>query len=225
MKSPLAALFVREFAIARRIDGVVDVGVVFLLLLVAILPFSIRPGPHPLPLLKNRFPPPRPPWRAHAKQEFRQFRRQEAEDGALIPSLRREIGERRRQEWHRADDVAAARFLSIEVRDIGSTGFLRRHRCGGRGCPRIREQRRQCRIGITRRFPRGRRRSHLLGRRNPLGDGCSFRRQRRQRDCAGELPAQRLAEMPTTDMPQPGHVKARKPLPCRGFVNKFGSEG
>ena len=43
MKSPLAALFVREFAIARRIGGGGSMGVVFLLLLVTIVPFAIGP--------------------------------------------------------------------------------------------------------------------------------------------------------------------------------------
>ena len=43
MKSPLAALFVREFTIARRIGGSGSMGVVFMLMLVTILPFAIGP--------------------------------------------------------------------------------------------------------------------------------------------------------------------------------------
>jgi len=43
VKSPLAALFVREFAIARRIGGGGSMGVVFLLVLVTIVPFAIGP--------------------------------------------------------------------------------------------------------------------------------------------------------------------------------------
>ncbi len=43
MKSPLLSLFVREFAIARRIGGSGSMGVVFMLMLVTILPFAIGP--------------------------------------------------------------------------------------------------------------------------------------------------------------------------------------
>ncbi|MFV0279594.1 MAG: heme exporter protein CcmB [Rhodoblastus sp.] len=43
MKSPLLALFAREFAIARRIGGSGSMGVVFLLTLVTIVPFAIGP--------------------------------------------------------------------------------------------------------------------------------------------------------------------------------------
>jgi len=43
VKSPLAALFRREFAIARRIGGSGSMGVVFMLMLVTILPFAIGP--------------------------------------------------------------------------------------------------------------------------------------------------------------------------------------
>ncbi len=43
MRGPLAALFFREFAIARRIGGGGSMGVVFMLMLVTILPFAIGP--------------------------------------------------------------------------------------------------------------------------------------------------------------------------------------
>ena len=43
MRSPLLSLFVREFAIARRIGGSGSMGVVFMLMLVTILPFAIGP--------------------------------------------------------------------------------------------------------------------------------------------------------------------------------------
>ena len=41
--TPARALFVREWRIARRIGGGVSVGVVFFLILVAVMPFALGP--------------------------------------------------------------------------------------------------------------------------------------------------------------------------------------
>ncbi len=46
MSSPLAALFLREWRVARRIGGSGAMGVVFFLTLVAIVPFAVGPDPN-----------------------------------------------------------------------------------------------------------------------------------------------------------------------------------